>query len=572
MSRPALIAIVALVLAAVIITVARVSPRVSRTLLRWAVRRCFDTDELRERFAEEWLADLEDVPGRLAKLAHTAGVLLLAAAPIWVRSCWRRSRLARRLDRAPGRPGPGLAVTGAGGGAVLARAGALALALAVAGLVAVPSVASTLRLFQAWTAPSAAAAAGITGLLNPHGPAPGSLTCPTATTCYDRADPVSPGGVPGLQAPGRLYVSTDGARTWQDIPLSSGLTFTTALACQTAQICSAGAEDHGKPAFTSTQDGGRTWTTSPLPVAAGVITRLSCPAATTCRALAATVTRTRFGSRVLTMLTTTDHLVTTDDGRHFTTTTFPAGDNIRLLSCPTASHCVAVGPRLTLVSDAGGGTWHPGMLPRGVQPWWGPLGCVDAQHCFQVAQRMNDSVLMVSDDGGATWQLRPFPARYPDPGITSLACVSVSTCYISGWDDAPQSFDNGNATSGSTPIAAVTQDAGLTWQGISLPGPSSLPLPSGEPPDVFMSLVLQCPTASTCIALADDVAGHKHAAIYTTTGSDLVNGGASGWAIAGALPGDLATIFVGAGLVHMARRRLRRRREASSMTATAGTG
>jgi hypothetical protein len=128
MSRPALIAIVALVLAAVvIITVARVSPRVSRTLLRWAVRRCFDTDELRERFAEEWLADLEDVPGRLAKLAHTAGVLLLAAAPIWVRSRWRRSRLAR----APSRPGPGPAVTGAGGGAVLARAGALALALAV---------------------------------------------------------------------------------------------------------------------------------------------------------------------------------------------------------------------------------------------------------------------------------------------------------------------------------------------------------------------------------------------------------------------------------------------------------
>jgi hypothetical protein len=178
-------------------------------------------------------------------------------------------------------------------------------------------------------------------------------------------------------------------------------------------------------------------------------------------------------------------------------------------------------------------------------------------------------VLMVSDDGGATWQLRPFPARYPDPGINSLACVSVSTCYISGWDDAPQSFDNGKVTSGSTPIAAVTQDAGLTWQGIRLPEPPSLP--SGEPPDVFMSLALQCPTASTCIALADNVAGYKHAAIYTTTGSDLVNGGASGWAIAGALSGDLATILAGVGLVHMARRRLRRRREASSMTATAGT-
>jgi hypothetical protein len=161
MSRPDLIAIAALALAAAIITVAWVGPRVSRTLLRWAARRCFDTDELRERFAEEWLADLEDVSGRLAKLAHTLGVLLLAAAPIWARSRWRRSRLARRLDRPTARPGPGLAGIDAGGGAVLARAGVLALAVALAatGLMALQPVESTLRHFQASPAPAAASAA-----------------------------------------------------------------------------------------------------------------------------------------------------------------------------------------------------------------------------------------------------------------------------------------------------------------------------------------------------------------------------------------------------------------------------
>jgi hypothetical protein len=161
MSRPDLIAIAALALAAAIITVAWVGPRVSRTLLRWAARRCFDTDELRERFAEEWLADLEDVSGRLAKLAHTLGVLLLAAAPIWARSRWRRSRLARRLDRPTARPGPGLAGIDAGGGAVLARAGVLALAVALAatGLMALQPVESALRHFQASPAPSAASAA-----------------------------------------------------------------------------------------------------------------------------------------------------------------------------------------------------------------------------------------------------------------------------------------------------------------------------------------------------------------------------------------------------------------------------
>jgi photosystem II stability/assembly factor-like uncharacterized protein len=370
--------------------------------------------------------------------------------------------------------------------------------------------------------------------LNTHGPAPGPLTCPTATTCYDQADWVG-----GVRGSGRtrvirpsvataLYVSTDGARTWRDIPLPSGLTFTSAFACQTAQTCSAGAEDHGKPAFTVTRDGGRTWTTTPLPAAAGMITFLSCPAATTCRALA----QGQAGQF-------DPQLVTTDDGRHFTTTTFPTGDHIYLLSCPTASHCVAaglspafIGPAvdripagLVLVSDDGGATWHPGALPRRVRSW-GELECVDARHCFEVGLRINQvnsstgavsdySEMMVSDDGGATWQERPLPARYPSPGIDDLACVSASTCYITGDDDVPQSFENGKAISDSTSIAAVTQDAGLTWQSIGLPEPSSLP--QGEPPDVFMSVSsLQCPQANTCIALADNVAGNKYAAIYST--------------------------------------------------------
>ncbi|HMD91823.1 MAG TPA: hypothetical protein VKG80_04195 [Trebonia sp.] len=149
---------------------------------------------------------------------------------------------------------------------------------------------------------------------------------------------------------------------------------------------------------------------------------------------------------------------------------------------------------------------------------WNSLDCVDAQHCFQTGLRISqgsDIEVMVSDDGGATWQERPLPARYPHPGIQDLACVSVSICYITGWDDVPQSFESGKATSGSSSIAAVTQDAGLTWREMSLPEPSSLP--PGEPPDVFMSVSsLQCPQVNICIALADNVAGSKYAAIYTT--------------------------------------------------------
>ena len=89
--------------------------------------------------------------------------------------------------------------------------------------------------------------------------------------------------------------------------------------------------------------------------------------------------------------------------------------------------------------------------------------------------------------------------------------------YLAGSDSVPQSFDNGKASSGSLSFAAVTQDAGLTWHSMSLPEPPAAQLRPGEPPDVFMSLSsLDCPRVNVCIAMANTVAGNKHAAIYTT--------------------------------------------------------
>jgi photosystem II stability/assembly factor-like uncharacterized protein len=298
--------------------------------------------------------------------------------------------------------------------------------------------------------------------------------------------------------------------------------------CQTAETCSAGALDHGTPAFTVTRDGGRTWTTSPLPAGAGQITSLTCPAATTCRALA------NVGGSLI-----AQHLVTTGDGRHFTVSSFPAADSIRLLSCPTASRCVAAGPGTSydisftgrvLVSDDGGVTWRQGTLPRGMSAD-SPIDCVDAEHCFAAGLRTigtyHDVVaagitklyneFLVSDDGGTTWTVRPLPARFRSPLIDNVACVSASTCYITGSDSAAQSFDNGKAVSQGSYYAAVTQDAGLTWQAMSMAEPPSSRLQPGEPPDVFMSVSsLRCPQVNVCIAMADNVEGNKHAAIYTT--------------------------------------------------------
>jgi photosystem II stability/assembly factor-like uncharacterized protein len=361
--------------------------------------------------------------------------------------------------------------------------------------------------------------------LDTRGPVPGPMTCPTATTCYVEGDTAG------------LYVSTDEATTWQSITLPAGLAFTTALVCQSATTCEAGATEHGTPVLTVTKNSGRSWTSQrlPTPAADGTINTLTCTAPSTCRAIIYSREQAQGkqaqgkqaqGKQTRGKQTQggREHLLTTDDGRHFTVSYFPA-NNIYLLSCPTASHCVAEGLASDLpgaiigqilVSDNGGASWRSETMTAGLRPW-GSLECVDAEHCVQSGLHIQGdyTVFMVSDDGGVTWTVRPVPADLPGLGIDNIACVSVSTCYITGWDDKPQRFDGGHAVSGSTAIAAVTQNAGLTWQPIGLPEPSKLP--ALEPPDVFMSVSsLQCPQVNTCIALADNIAGNKYAAIYKT--------------------------------------------------------
>jgi photosystem II stability/assembly factor-like uncharacterized protein len=407
-----------------------------------------------------------------------------------------------------------------------------AFALAAAVLFAVTLAAGTTASQGKTTGPSASAGGTPTwtlaGYLEPvgwqldtHGPVPGAMTCPTATTCYVQ------GRTTGLHvstdgARTGLYVSTDGARTWRAIRLPSGLAFTTALECQTSATCEAGAMEHGEPAFTVTKDGGRTWTTRPLPAAAGELMGLSCLSTTVCRALAVAPGQ-RFPVH--------EHLVTTDDGVHFTTTAFPfpAADRILTLTCPTASRCVATGlgpvsgrfrTGAVLLSDDGGATWRPGTLPGGVQLRGQPVTCIGDEHCLTLgtvipAQGSLYDELLVSADGGATWTERPLDAKFPTPVIQDLACPTASTCYVTGSDDVAEHFDNGTATSASSSFAAVTKDAGLTWQAIGLPEPASLP--RFEPPDVYMSIAsLQCPKAGICIALTDGATGSKYAAIYRT--------------------------------------------------------
>jgi GAF domain-containing protein len=68
---------VLLVAVLVIGAAAGLAPSAARRLLRWGARRIGHDGQAR-RYEEEWLADLERVPGKTAKLAHACGVVALS--------------------------------------------------------------------------------------------------------------------------------------------------------------------------------------------------------------------------------------------------------------------------------------------------------------------------------------------------------------------------------------------------------------------------------------------------------------------------------------------------------------
>ena len=385
------------------------------------------------------------------------------------------------------------------------------------------------------------------------GPEPGELTCPDERTCYVEGDNASsPSGPANMNT---LYASADGARTWSVLPVPGGVTFTSPLACATRDNCAAGGLYYGsQPVYLSTTTGGHSWTVSPLPAGDGQVTELTCSSAGVCRGL------TQTSSRVLypgfpDVRRGIKFIATTDGGRHFTVTPFPASAAILSLSCPTSEHCVAYGfpiPRhpsarmgppanegVLLVTDDGGTTWRPGIMPAHVGSGWpSRVTCTDVRHCAmlgyvigpgpqggsmsvsasgKITETVPDqySVVGFSADGGLTWTVRHLPASVPGPNLDALACPTASLCYAAGGAAIPQRI--GNTDNGGSAVVLVTRDAGRTWQRISFAVPAQVP--SGMQGDSFMDIgQIQCPRADACVAIGVSDQGSTSTPIYTNHG------------------------------------------------------
>jgi hypothetical protein len=433
-------------------------------------------------------------PGRrrLFRLAAAAAAVAVVAGLLTVELSGQ-PQLTRPVHTAwePARPLPHGAVTGAG---VPAGTWRLASYLASAG----------------WQEDTA-------------GPEPGYLTCPTAMTCYVQGDNTSSSSGPADMD--SMYVSYDGAASWDVLPLPAGIRFTSALSCGSAASCAAGALDNGQPVFVTTADGGHSWTIDPLPAGDGHIFQLSCPTVATCAGLTAMSSlslRQRYYVGV-------KFLATTDGGRRFAVSAFPAGESMQDVSCPTTSNCVAIGVHntdsatipegLVVTTSDAGAHWSPGALPAGLGLGPGPqLTCVDAGHCFMIGygpQQNPYGAVAVTADGGRTWTERSLPASVPDPQLDQIACPTDTTCYASGEEAIPQQFANGSVNEGSA-MVLITHDAGLSWSRVTFARPARVP--SGMQIDAFMAVGdIQCPQLNACIALGVSDQGSKSTPVYTST-------------------------------------------------------
>jgi hypothetical protein len=381
---------------------------------------------------------------------------------------------------------------------------------------------------------------------NTAGPEPGWLTCPTAATCYVQGDNAASSSGPADM--NSLYVSTDGAQTWDVLPVPGGVTFTSALSCASATDCAAGGLYYGhQPVYLSTASGGHSWTVRPLPAGVGQILHLDCVAATACRGLASASGEPM--SPGFQMLFSDMHfVVTSDGGRRFTVVPFPKGASIQSVTCPTASHCVAVGlygkvnPRngpdldhgVLLTSDDGGVTWRQRAWPSGYGPGVFPdVTCSDASHCAMIGfverngterdqlgstsgkDAIQYTVIAFSSDGGATWTTSTLPRTIPYPMMDALTCPTKLSCYAAGSDLIAQRI--GNTYNAGSSVVAITNDAGRTWQRVTFAVPAKVP--GGMQGDSFMDIgQIQCPQPDACIATGVSDQGSTSTPIYSNHG------------------------------------------------------
>jgi photosystem II stability/assembly factor-like uncharacterized protein len=345
------------------------------------------------------------------------------------------------------------------------------------------------------------------------GPPPGSLSCPTASTCYAMSGRYKS---PSAEAPllsESLYASTDAGSTWSSFPMPHGFAPTSELACGGVSDCAAGGTYNGKPVLLTTSDGGHSFAMAPLPVGVGHFDTLTCPSAGVCAGLAALSERLE--------LTPTDatFLITGNAGKTFTDAPILAGDSMQSLACSSSLDCTAVGWNDALGSNHitegvaarttdGGESWAAGTLPAGLGiSYLSQLACADAVHCWisgtiaiTVTHPSPPHCLKLSQPESPPGATTPtIPTSVQSPAVKAISQAesrSATSQELKTAETGDQLFPCSGPKSETSFIndIASTTDGGLSWT------PDELPANVPEPGFSDLS----CPTHNECWAAGGD--------------------------------------------------------------------
>ena len=341
------------------------------------------------------------------------------------------------------------------------------------------------------------------------------LVCPTATTCYviDTVSAPSSSG-PDASTQTVVEVSNDGGSTWQQSLVPTNGESVAAISCSSSSTCmvtGSSSTGIGTSIFT-TADGGRTWTTSPLavPPSQGFATSpFSCWNQSSCVELEEGPGPGGLGIGYVSYSTT-------NGGQSWSKSNVPGTFRPSALDCLSNGSCLAVGyapsayqvtdPATQMINDSaviysgdGGATWSAGVVPAGGDGIIGEgiieLSCSDSLHCDAIENTTNTpdtgppvggTRVLITADGGRTWSAAPSISSSPGD---HLVCATTEDCWL--W--ALTIRDTGAAPS-SPEVVYATSDGGQTWSA------EQLPLVDGTPVGPVWSM--SCPSVNECMALA----------------------------------------------------------------------
>ena len=247
------------------------------------------------------------------------------------------------------------------------------------------------------------------------------------------------------------------------------------VVCPSASTCYAGGSTFSDFAeVIRTTNSGRTWTFASVPSQGYPVRSVACASETACWALGSSPGRTPF-------------VFATSDGQQFTAQSLAPVETQHpgAVACPSATRCAAVAGGIAFVTENAGGQWSDIALPAGVEAPTA-LSCPSSTDCVAVG---NDAVgrpqALTSPDGGTTWNAHRLPAG--TGGLVAVDCPTAAVCIALATTTAA-----GSTRQQQIAQALHSSDGGVTWK-------------LGFVADRRGVLgKLACPSTTTCVASGYD--------------------------------------------------------------------